>query len=73
MVINIGINKIFSIHDSVQKYPCHNALNKQTNKQKINNFDVLIFIQMRTDENKFWQIRNTSGNGCVQVRRDFNK
>ena len=24
---------------------------------------------MRTYENKFWQIRNASGNGCVQVRR----
>ena len=42
-------------------------------KRNTNTFDVLIFIQIRTDENKFGQIRNTSGNGCVQVRRDFDK
>ena len=42
-------------------------------KRNINIFDVLIFIQMSTDQNKFWQIRNTSGNGCVQVRRDFDR
>ena len=30
-------------------------------KRNINTFDVLIFTQMRADENKFWQIRNTSG------------
>ena len=42
-------------------------------KRNINTFDVLTFIQMRTDENKIWHIRNASGNGCVQVRRDFHK
>ena len=42
-------------------------------KGNINTFDLLTFIQMRADENKFWQIRNTSGSGCVQVRRDFDK
>ena len=30
---------------------------------------VLTFIQMRTYENKFWQLRNASGNVCTQVRR----
>ena len=30
-------------------------------KRNINTFDVLIFIQMRADKNKFWQIKNTSG------------
>ena len=69
MVKNISINKTFCIHDSVKNYSCHNVFNKK----KYNTFDVLIFTQMRTDENKFWQIRNTSGNGCVQVRRDFDK
>ena len=33
----------------------------------------LTFIQMRADEYKLWQTRKTSGNGCVQVRRDFEK
>ena len=42
-------------------------------KRTINTFDVLTFIQMHTDENKFWQIRNASRKACVQVRRDFNK
>ena len=28
---------------------------------------------MRTDENKFRQIRNTVEDGCVHVRRDFDK
>ena len=40
-------------------------------KRNINTFDVLIFKQTCTDANKFWQIRNTSGKGCVQVRRYF--
>ena len=35
-------------------------------RNEINTFDVLTFKQMRADENKFWQIKNTSGNGCVQ-------
>ena len=41
----------------------------------INTFDLLTFIQMRTDEYKLWQKRKTktSENGCVQVRRDFDK
>ena len=28
---------------------------------------------MRTYENKFWQVKNTSGNGCAQVKKDFDK
>ena len=43
MVINI------SIHDWVKNYSCHNAFNKKN----INAFDVLTFMQMHTDENKF--------------------
>ena len=42
-------------------------------KRNIHTFDVLIFTQMRTDKNKFWQIRNASRNWWVQVRRDFDK
>ena len=61
MVINNSINKTFSIYDSVKNYSCHNVFNEKKY--------VLTFIQMRTYENKFWQIRNASGNGCVQVRR----
>ena len=28
---------------------------------------------MSTDENKFWKIKNTSRNGCVQLIKDFDK
>ena len=69
MVINISINTTFSIHDSVKNYLCSMILTKIN----INTFDVLTFIQMSTDWNNFWQIRNTVGNGCYQVRRDFDK
>ena len=69
MVINTTINKTLSFHDSVKMIHVTRFLTKRN----INTFDVLTFIQMRTDENKFWHIRNTSGNGCVQVRRDFHK
>ena len=45
MVINIGIDKTFSIHDSVKK-----IIHVTTFSTKnINTFDVLTFIQMRTD------------------------
>ena len=33
-----------------------------------NSYHVLTFIQIRIDENKFWQIRSASGNVCVQLR-----
>ena len=49
IVINIDIN------DSVKNYSCHNVFNKKNT----NTFDVLTFIQMRTDENKFWQIKRS--------------
>ena len=42
MVINI------TIHDLVKNYSCRNVFNKKN----INTFDVLTFIQMRTDEIK---------------------
>ena len=32
-------------------------------KKNINTFDVITFIQMPPDEEKFRQIRNISGNG----------
>ena len=39
---------------------------------------VTIFLAKRisilgTDENKFWQIRNTSEHRCIKVRIDFYK
>ena len=49
MVMNITINETFSIHDLVKNYSCHKFLTKRN----INTFCVLIFIQMRTDENKW--------------------
>ena len=49
MVISIDIN------DSVKNYSCRNVFNKKNT----NTFDVLTFIQMRTDENKFWQIKRS--------------
>ena len=49
-------------------YSCHSVFNKKN----INTFDVLTF-KVCSNENKFWQIKNTSGNGCVQVRNDFDK
>ena len=42
-------------------------------KRNINTFDVLTLTQMHTDECKFWQTRKTSGNGCVKVRRAYDK
>ena len=42
-------------------------------KRNINAFDVLMFVQICTDGNEFWEIRHTSGNGCIQVGRDFDK
>ena len=39
-------------------------------KRNMNVFYVLIFIQMRTDENKFWHIRSTSG--CHEQRVQIN-
>ena len=49
MVINIDIN------DSVKNYSSHNVFNKKNT----NTFDVLTFIQMRTNENKFRQIKRS--------------
>ena len=49
MVINISINKTFSIHDPVKNYSFHNVFNKK----KYQYFDVLILIQMCTG---FWQM-----------------
>ena len=37
----------------LKNYLCHNVFNKKN----INTFDVLTFIQVHTDENKFLQIR----------------
>ena len=49
MAINITID------DSVKNYSCHNVFNEKN----ISTFDVLTFIQMRADENKFWQIKRS--------------
>ena len=40
----------------LKNYLCHNIFNKKN----INTFDVLTFIQVRMDENKFLQIRKRS-------------
>ena len=37
----------------LKNYLCHNVFNKKN----INTFDVLAFIQVHTDENKFLQTR----------------
>ena len=69
MTINISINRaLVSIHNSVKNYSCHSV----SNKKNINTFDVTTFIQMCTEKNKFWIVKNTSENGCVQVRKGFN-
>ena len=47
MVINI------SIHDSVKKL----FMSQCFQQKNINTFDVLTLIKVRTDENKFLQIR----------------
>ena len=49
MTISISIDKTFSILDSFKNQSCDNVFNEKN----INTFDVLTFIQMRTDENKF--------------------
>ena len=69
MAMNISINKALVFMNLIKNYSCHSVFNKKN----ISTFDVLTFIQMCSDENKFWQIINTSGNGCVQVRKVFDK
>ena len=54
MVINITINKTFSIPDSLKNNSCYNVFNQKG----MNTFNVLTFIQARTDKNKFMQIKN---------------
>ena len=46
----------------LKNYLCHNVFNQKD----INTFDILTFIHVRTDKSK-------DKNGCVQVRKDFNK
>ena len=53
MVINI------SIHNFVKNYSCHNVYQQKEYQY----FDVLTFIQMRTDENKLWQIERSFTGG----------
>ena len=69
MAMNISINKALVFMISIKNYSCHSVFNKKN----ISTFDVLTFMQMCSDGNKFWQIINTSGNGCVQVRKVFDK
>ena len=44
-VINIDINKAFGIHDLLNNYLCYNVFNRED----MNTFNVLTFIQVRTD------------------------
>ena len=63
MVINIAINKTFFIHNSVKNYSCYDVFNQKD----INTFDVLTFIQVSMNKNKFIQTKNG------QVRIYFDK
>ena len=64
MVIkNIATNKAFFIHNSVKNYSCYNVFNQKD----INTFDVLTFIQVSMNKNKFIQTKNG------QVRIYFGK
>ena len=62
-VINIAINKTFFIHNSVKNYSCYNVFNQKD----INTFDVLTFILVSMNKNKFIQTKNG------QVRIYFDK
>ena len=68
LVINITINKTFGIHDLLKNYSCY--------WEDMNTFNVLTFIQVRTDNNKFTQIKNFdifSVLTVIQARMDNNK
>ena len=54
MLINVTINKTFDIHVFVKTYSCYNIFNQRD----MNTFNILTFMQVRTDKNKFMQIRN---------------
>ena len=58
MVINITINKTFSIHDSVKNYSCHNVLMKRNQYFQCFNIHTNAYRQETQD---------------VQVRRNFDK
>ena len=71
MVIIITINKTFGIHHSVKNYSCYNVFNQKD----MSTFNVLTFIQVRTDKNKFTQIRNINTFNVlkfIQARMDKN-
>ena len=71
-VINITINKTFGIHDLYKNYPCCNVFNREN----LNTFNVLTFMQVRTGKNKFMQIRNIDTFSVltfIQARTDNNK
>ena len=68
MVINITINKTFGIYVSIKNYSCYNVFNRED----MHTFNVLTFIQVRTDKNKFTQIRNIDTFN-VSTRTDENK
>ena len=63
MVINITINKTFRVHVSVKNYSCYNVFDQKD----MNTFNVLTFIQVRTDENKFTEIRNIDRFQCFKI------
>ena len=54
MVTNTTINKAFGIHDLLKNYSCYNVFNQEN----MNAFSVLTFIQARTNNSKFIQIKN---------------
>ena len=76
MVINITINKTFDIYltfnDLVKHYSYYNVFNQKD----MDTFNVLTFIQVRTDKNKFMETRNINTFNVLtfmQVRTDKNK
>ena len=69
---DITINKTFSIHDSLKNYSCYNVFNQMG----MNTFNVLTFIQVCTNKNKFTQIRNFDTFNVltfIQACKDKNK
>ena len=69
---DITINKTFSIHDSLKNCSCYNVFNQKG----MNTFNVLTFIQVCTNNNKFTQIRNFDTFNVltfIQAHKDKNK
>ena len=56
-LINTTINKTFGIHNLLKNYSRYYVFNREN----IDSFSVLAFIQARTDNKKFMQIKNGQG------------